>query len=95
MELHRVLSIFAAGLIGQGSAASSVTSNSSFTGWKPCPAYTFFDEGEYAADCVTYDAPLCYPGICDTTANVNSTIKVFVKWLRAKGATDTTHQMCG
>uniref|UniRef100_A0AAV1TER8 Uncharacterized protein n=1 Tax=Peronospora matthiolae TaxID=2874970 RepID=A0AAV1TER8_9STRA len=95
MKLHRVLSIFAAGVIGQTSAASSITSDSSFPGWKPCPAYTFPGEGEYEAECVTYDAPLCYPGICETPANVNSTIKVFVKRLRAKGATWTTHQMCG
>uniref|UniRef100_A0AAV1TQ67 AB hydrolase-1 domain-containing protein n=1 Tax=Peronospora matthiolae TaxID=2874970 RepID=A0AAV1TQ67_9STRA len=85
MRLHHVLSIFAAGVIGQTSAASSVTSDSSFPGWKPCPAYTFPGEGEYEAECVTYDAPLCYLGICETPANVNSTIKVFVKRLRAKG----------
>jgi pimeloyl-ACP methyl ester carboxylesterase len=51
-------------------------------GWYPCADYTFSDEGssgEVAADCAMYNAPLCYPGICDASAAQDKTVDIFVK----------------
>ena len=88
MRLHLVLSIAAAGLIGQASAASNTTATAPkplTSTWYPCSAYTFAGQGEYGAQCMTYKAPLCHQGVCETPANVYPTIDIFVKQLPAVG----------
>ena len=86
MHLHYALSIFAAGWFSQASAALNGTLSRSFPGWEPCPAYSLFGKDDYEAECVTYEAPLCYAGVCKVPVGVKPTIDVFVKRLRAKGA---------
>lgn len=66
-------------------AAGSNTAGSQLNGWYPCAEYTFSDDGTSSgqnAECAVYNAPQCYPGICDS---VNSKIDVFVKRLPAGG----------
>ena len=84
MRLHYALSILAAGWVGQGSAALNSTLGRSFLEWEPCSAYSFPGKGEYKAECVTYEAPLCHSGVCKVPVGVKPTIDVFVKRLRAK-----------
>ena len=88
MHLHLVLSIVAAGLVGQTSAVSNTSSELPLNGWHACSAYTFAGQGQedYGAQCLTFGAPLCYPGVCEPPANVYPTINVFVKMLPATGA---------
>eukprot|EP00644_Phytophthora_capsici_P000628 jgi/Phyca11/109368/e_gw1.16.267.1 len=58
------------------------------TQWKPCSQYTVTSETPASsgsgndgpnAECAIYNAPLCYPGLCETPEGANSTIEVFVK----------------
>ncbi|OWY95137.1 Serine protease, partial [Phytophthora megakarya] len=51
-------------------------------GWYPCSDYTFSDAGSSSgqnAECATYNAPLCYPGICNASDSVDTTVDIFVK----------------
>ncbi|KAG1690614.1 hypothetical protein DVH05_027964 [Phytophthora capsici] len=71
-------------------AVSPITATAAKTSvqWKSCPQYTVTSEtpassGSGSADadteCAVYNAPLCYPGLCETPKGVGSTIEVFVK----------------
>ncbi|KAL3656249.1 hypothetical protein V7S43_018897 [Phytophthora oleae] len=71
-------------------AISPVTAKSSKTSieWKSCPQYTVTSETPASsgsgsssedAECAVYNAPLCYPGVCETPEDVEPTIEVFVK----------------
>ncbi|KAK1941828.1 Sorting nexin MVP1 [Phytophthora citrophthora] len=73
-----------------GITVSPVTAQSNKTAiqWKSCPQFTVTSQtpigsgsGSASADaeCVTYNAPLCYPGLCETPEGADSTIEVFVK----------------
>ena len=82
VQLHHVLIIFATGCIGQATKASNETSSHLQDEWYSCPTYTPSNKTQSSdidAECVTFAAPLCYPGICETPAHANSTIDVFVK----------------
>eukprot|EP00644_Phytophthora_capsici_P019243 jgi/Phyca11/133253/e_gw1.391.5.1 len=71
-------------------AVSPITAKSAKTSvqWKSCPQYTATSEtpassgsgsADADAECAVYNAPLCYPGLCETPKGVDSTIEVFVK----------------
>eukprot|EP00644_Phytophthora_capsici_P019187 jgi/Phyca11/132410/e_gw1.161.9.1 len=71
-------------------AVSPITAKSSKTSvqWKSCPQYTVTSQtpassgsgsADADAECAVYNAPLCYPGLCETPKGVDSTIEVFVK----------------
>ncbi|KAL3668520.1 hypothetical protein V7S43_006604 [Phytophthora oleae] len=71
-------------------AISPITAKSSKTSiqWKSCPQYTVTSQTPASsgsasssedAECAIYNAPLCYPGLCETPKGVDSTIEVFVK----------------
>uniref|UniRef100_H3H1I9 AB hydrolase-1 domain-containing protein n=1 Tax=Phytophthora ramorum TaxID=164328 RepID=H3H1I9_PHYRM len=78
MKLSQVVAL--AGILVRALAASSETH---LNGWYPCSDYTFSDEGsngDLVADCATYFAPLCYPGICEAS---ESTVDIFVKRMLA------------
>ncbi|KAG1690611.1 hypothetical protein DVH05_027961 [Phytophthora capsici] len=71
-------------------AVSPITAKSSKTSvqWKSCPHYTVTSQtpansgsgsAGTDAECAVYNAPLCYPGLCETPKGVDSTIEVFVK----------------
>ena len=86
MQLHHGLAIVAAGLIRQAPMALSATSINMFNGWYKCSTYTVLDgtdKSDNDADCAMFEAPLCYPGICEAPANARSTIDVFVKRMPA------------
>ncbi|KAG3065747.1 hypothetical protein PI125_g23955 [Phytophthora idaei] len=67
MQLHHVLLV--AAILGQGLSASKTTPKTSkWNGWYPCSEYNFSGTGSsdvQAAECATYSAPLCYPGVCE------------------------------
>ncbi|GMF36622.1 unnamed protein product [Phytophthora lilii] len=81
--------------------ASTVLGNAPKThlnGWYPCADYTFPDEGsngDLAAECATYNAPLCYPGICEPSSEASeSTVDIFVKRILAVvGDPETTNNV--
>ncbi|EGZ23250.1 hypothetical protein PHYSODRAFT_324480 [Phytophthora sojae] len=55
-------------------------------GWYPCSEFTFSDEGSAGglmAECTMYTAPVCYPGICDSSDASESTVDIFVKRMPA------------
>ncbi|OWZ02990.1 hypothetical protein PHMEG_00025353 [Phytophthora megakarya] len=55
-------------------------------GWYPCADNTFSDGGssdDQSAECATFRAPLCYPGICETPQFANPTVNIFVKRILA------------
>ncbi|KUF86704.1 Glycine-rich RNA-binding protein 2 [Phytophthora nicotianae] len=55
-------------------------------GWYPCSNYTFSDSRSsdgLDAECATFAAPLCYPGICETPEFATPTITIFVKRIPA------------
>ncbi|KAG4038277.1 hypothetical protein PC123_g26160 [Phytophthora cactorum] len=66
MQLRSV--IFLAAVIVQVSSGNKSTSKTSkFNGWYSCSEYTFSGTGSsdaQTAECATYSAPLCYPGVC-------------------------------
>ncbi|OWZ08747.1 Serine protease [Phytophthora megakarya] len=76
-----------AAIAAQASAVTNSTSKGALNGWYACYDYTFSDEEPSPgqdAECATYSAPLCYPGICETPDNVDSTkVEIFVKRLLA------------
>ncbi|KAK1933723.1 hypothetical protein P3T76_011937 [Phytophthora citrophthora] len=74
------------------SVFSSVSAvKTQLNGWYPCSDYTFSDEGVpedlIKAECGTYNAPLRYPGICDSTSE--TTVDIFVKRILASNNSDT------
>ena len=88
MQLHSVLSILSAGVIGKTLAAPANTSNHEAIKWDHCAGFTF-DRGfaNFDAECMIFSAPLCYPGVCEAPANANPTVDVFVKRVAAVGNT--------
>ncbi|KAG6615547.1 putative serine protease family S33 [Phytophthora cinnamomi] len=92
MKLHYLISTVA--LLAQAATASSSSppSSSGLNGWYPCSEWTFSDEGgsgNQDAECAVYTAPLCYPGICETPKDVDSTVDIFVKRVAALRDSDT------
>ncbi|GLD94391.1 hypothetical protein PINS_up003002 [Pythium insidiosum] len=70
----------------QQPALSTLLANATIKGWYPCSAITFVAESPLienvdnaltGAQCAVFDAPLCYPGVCDDSAG--QTIEIFVK----------------
>ena len=62
------------------------TPNNPLNGWYPCAIDTQSNEpnnGDLTAECATFAASLCYPGICEAPVTANRTIDVFVKRLPA------------
>ncbi|EGZ16501.1 hypothetical protein PHYSODRAFT_441383, partial [Phytophthora sojae] len=67
-------------------SASNTIVKTRLNGWYNCYDYTFSDEGspnEEESECATFNAPLCYPGICETPEFADPTIDVFVKRMPA------------
>ncbi|KAF4128326.1 hypothetical protein GN958_ATG22404 [Phytophthora infestans] len=88
MQLRYVLLVTVT--IVQSLSAEKIPSNSSsslkLNGWYPCSDYTFSDSGStdaQNAECATYSAPLCYPGVCEAPDGVDQTVDIFVKRLPA------------
>uniref|UniRef100_A0AAV1TPZ9 AB hydrolase-1 domain-containing protein n=1 Tax=Peronospora matthiolae TaxID=2874970 RepID=A0AAV1TPZ9_9STRA len=86
MQLHCVLSILSAGVIGKTLAAPANTSNHEAIKWDHCAGFTF-DRGftNFDAECMIIAAPLCYPGVCEAPASASPTVDVFVKRVVAVG----------
>ncbi|KAF1780140.1 Alpha/Beta hydrolase fold [Phytophthora cactorum] len=85
MQLRSVL--FLAAVIVQVSSGNKSTSKTSkLNGWYSCSEYTFYGTGSsdaQTAECATYSAPLCYPGVCEAPEWADQTVDIFVKRLRA------------
>ncbi|KAF1785966.1 Alpha/Beta hydrolase fold [Phytophthora cactorum] len=85
MQLRSV--IFLAAVIVQVSSGNKSTSKTSkLNGWYSCSEYTFSGTGSsdaQTAECATYSAPLCYPGVCEAPEWADQTVDIFVKRLRA------------
>ena len=84
MRVHCVatLSVVCLSLLGAVATANKPDLN----GWYKCSDVTFSDAGNSTgmiAECAVYKAPLCYPGICEAPASVDSTVDIFVKRLPA------------
>ncbi|EGZ16516.1 hypothetical protein PHYSODRAFT_262592 [Phytophthora sojae] len=86
----RLFQFFAlAAVVAQASAASKSTVKTRLNGWFKCTDFTFSDEGSSTGqytECATFNAPLCYPGICKTPKFADPTIDVFVKRMPATNA---------
>ncbi|CAI5721729.1 unnamed protein product [Hyaloperonospora brassicae] len=81
MWVHRVATLSVVCLLSLPFAVAIVT-RSGLNGWYKCSDVTFSDAGNSSgmiAECAVYSAPLCYPGICETPASVDSTVDIFVK----------------
>ncbi|KAG4037528.1 hypothetical protein PC123_g26908 [Phytophthora cactorum] len=93
MQLCSVL--FLAAVIVQVSSGNKSTSKTSkFNGWYSCSEYTFSGTGSsdaQTAECATYSAPLCYPGVCEAPEWVDQTVDIFVKRLPAVGSKTATN----
>ncbi|KAG6945973.1 hypothetical protein JG687_00016991 [Phytophthora cactorum] len=78
MQLHHVL-LVAAIAVQLSSAFQTASKTSKLNG--------VFDESGSSdvqgAECATYSAPLCYPGVCKAPESVNQTVDIFVKRLPA------------
>ncbi|KAJ8548569.1 hypothetical protein ON010_g11102 [Phytophthora cinnamomi] len=75
-----------AAIAAQPSAAAKTTLKTRLNGWYKCSDHTFSDEGSSSgqySECATFNAPLCYPGICKTPQFADPTIDVFVKRMPA------------
>lgn len=75
--------------IAQVSTVANATTTNQLDGWYPCAKFTESAYGPSTgqiAECAIYMAPLCYPGICDSSESEDSTIDVFVKRIPAVGA---------
>ncbi|KAG2769825.1 hypothetical protein Pcac1_g19022 [Phytophthora cactorum] len=85
MQLRSV--IFLAAVIVQVSSGNKSTSKTlKLNGWYSCSEYTFSGTGSsdaQTAECATYSAPLCYPGVCEAPEWADQTVDIFVKRLRA------------
>ncbi|OWZ07466.1 hypothetical protein PHMEG_00020138 [Phytophthora megakarya] len=84
--------VIALATIATSVSASNFTSSDNLNGWYPCSEYTFSDTGSSTgqiAQCAVYNAPLCYPGICETPEDVNPEVDIFVKQLPATVDPDT------
>ncbi|ETN18972.1 hypothetical protein PPTG_04407 [Phytophthora nicotianae INRA-310] len=84
MQLRYVLSL-AATILQISSGTKTTSKTSKFNGWYPCSDYTFGTGSSdvQSAECATYSAPLCYPGVCEALKWVDQTIDIFVKRLPA------------
>ncbi|KAF1783343.1 hypothetical protein Pcac1_g16419 [Phytophthora cactorum] len=93
MQLHHVLLITA--ILGQGLSASKTTPKTSkLNGWYPCSEYTFSGTGSsdvQAAECATYSASLCYPGVCEAPEWMDQTVDIFVKRLQSSDPKSATN----
>ncbi|KAG4235022.1 hypothetical protein PC116_g16840 [Phytophthora cactorum] len=93
MQLRSAL--FLAAVIVQVSSGNKSTSKTSkFNGWYSCSEYTFSGTGSsdaQTAECATYSAPLCYPGVCEAPEWVDQTVDIFVKRLAAVGSKTATN----
>ncbi|KAG6611749.1 Glycine cleavage system H protein [Phytophthora cinnamomi] len=75
------------------SAAPKTTAKTRLNGWYKCSDYTFSDEGSssgHDSECATFNAPLCYPGICETPQFADRMIDIFVKRMVATNAAQAT-----
>ncbi|KAE8963818.1 hypothetical protein PR003_g30372 [Phytophthora rubi] len=84
MRLYHLLAL--AAVVAQTSAVSKSTLKTRLNGWYKCSDYTFSDQGSssgQSSECATFNAPLCYPGICKAPQFADPTIDVFVKRMPA------------
>ncbi|KAG6946548.1 hypothetical protein JG688_00015994 [Phytophthora aleatoria] len=85
MQLHHVL-LVAAIAVQLSSAFQTASKTSTLNGWFACSESIFDESGSsdvQGAECATYSAPLCYPGVCKAPESVNQTVDIFVKRLPA------------
>ncbi|KAG2792120.1 hypothetical protein PC111_g23607 [Phytophthora cactorum] len=85
MQLHHVL-LVAAIAVQLSSAFQTASKTSKLNGWFACSESVFDESGSsdvQGAECATYSAPLCYPGVCKAPESVNQTVDIFVKRLPA------------
>lgn len=66
-------------VLAAASVLAGASAESALNGWYPCVEYTFAEDGSSigAAECAIYNAPLCYSGVCEDSAN--STVEIFFK----------------
>ncbi|KAF1787153.1 hypothetical protein GQ600_22243 [Phytophthora cactorum] len=60
----------------------------------PCSEYTFSGTGSsdvQAAECATYSASLCYPGVCEAPEWMDQTVDIFVKRLPSSDPKSATN----
>lgn len=80
MQLHRALTVLAAGYVG--GTSKTLASTPRPNKWYKCPTYTTSNETsatDHNAECMTFATSLCYPGICEAPAKARQTVDVFVK----------------
>ncbi|KAF1788242.1 hypothetical protein GQ600_7506 [Phytophthora cactorum] len=80
MQLHHVL-LVAAIAVQLSSAFQTASKTSKLNGW--FDALNASSTSLEGAECATYSAPLCYPGVCKAPESVNQTVDIFVKRLPA------------
>lgn len=76
-------------LLALTALASQSIGNSStlLNGWYPCSEFTDdYANNSVQAQCVIYNAPMCYPGVCE--ADSTKTLEVFVKRIQAVNNAD-------
>ncbi|KAF1772586.1 Alpha/Beta hydrolase fold [Phytophthora cactorum] len=81
-QLHHVLLVTA--ILVQGlSASKTTTKTSKLNGWYPWSEYISGTGSSdvQAAECATYLAPLCYPGVFEAPEWMDQTVDIFVKRL--------------
>ncbi|OWZ10579.1 hypothetical protein PHMEG_00016554 [Phytophthora megakarya] len=90
MKLYTIITLIGAIFAVVGASQAKTPR---LNGWYPCADYTF-SSGESSnsldAECATYKAPLCYPGICKTPQFADPTVNIFVKRMLATEGDATT-----
>ncbi|KAE8896116.1 hypothetical protein PF003_g19967 [Phytophthora fragariae] len=84
MRLYHLLAL--AAVVAQTSAVSKSTLKTRLNGWYKCSDYTFSDQGSssgQSSECATFNAPLCYPGICKAPQFADRRLMFFVKRMPA------------
>ncbi|KAJ8528754.1 hypothetical protein ON010_g14575 [Phytophthora cinnamomi] len=91
MRLYQLFAL--AAIAARASAEAKTTVKTRLNGWYKCSDNTFSDEGSSSGqytECATFNAPLCYAGVCKTPQFVNPTIDVFVKRMPATNSDSNT-----
>ncbi|OWY91928.1 Serine protease [Phytophthora megakarya] len=77
--LDRCVVLFAVGL-AFAQVFATPSNQDQLNGWYPCSNYTISEPSNTRdAECASYMAPLCYPGICNASDIADPTIGLFVK----------------
>ncbi|KAE9267433.1 hypothetical protein PR003_g31776, partial [Phytophthora rubi] len=80
MHLSHLIAV--AMVVAHTSATSNSTIKGDLNGWYPCADS---DEGSSSqdAECAVYNAPLCYPSICEAPKSANPKVDIFFKRIPA------------